>query len=164
MKRLTISCQACVETLAMLVAMAWADGHLDETERAGVLAAAGILNLSKELRDRVNDLLQKPVPVEQILFDTLSARERAFVYIAAAWMAGVDEEVDPKEEAMLDRAASLMGFSAARKAELGGIARDLEPPADGGRKWAGELERLFRAIPPRLEEHADLEEVEVVFE
>jgi len=32
--------QACVETLAMLVAMAWADGHLDETERAGVLAAA----------------------------------------------------------------------------------------------------------------------------
>jgi len=29
---------------------------------------------------------------------------------------------------------------------------------------AGELERLFRAIPPRLEEHADLEEVEVVFE
>ena len=164
MKRLTISCQACVETLAMLVAMAWADGHLDETERAGVLAAAGILNLSKELRDRVNDLLQKPVPVEEILFDTLSARERAFVYIAAAWMAGVDEEVDPKEEALLDRAASLMGFSAARKAELGAIARDLEPPAEGGRKWAGELERLFRAIPPRLEEHADLEEVEVVFE
>ncbi|HEY5240273.1 MAG TPA: DUF533 domain-containing protein [Polyangiaceae bacterium] len=164
MKRLTISCQACVETLAMLVAMAWADGHLDETERAGVLAAAGILNLSKELRDRVNDLLQKPVPVEEILFDTLSARERAFVYIAAAWMAGVDEEVDPKEEALLDRAASLMGFSTARKAELAAMARDLEPPAEGGRKWAGELERLFRAIPPRLEEQVDLEEVEVVFE
>jgi hypothetical protein len=57
-----------------------------------------------------------------------------------------------------------MGFSPARKAELGRIARDLEPPGEGGRKWAAEIERLFRAIPPRLEETADLEEVEVVFE
>src|ERR1019366_2592729 len=164
MKRLTISCQACVETLAMLVTMAWADGRLEDAEREGVLAAAGILNLSKELRDRVNDVLQKPVPVEQILFDTLSAKERAFVYVAAAWMAGVDEDVDPKEEEMMDRASSLMGFSAARKSELERIARDLEPPAEGGRKWAAEIERLFRAIPPRLEEQVDLEEVEVVFE
>jgi uncharacterized membrane protein YebE (DUF533 family) len=164
MKRLTISCQACVETLAMLVAMAWADGRLKDTERAGVLAAAGILNLSREMRDRVNDVLQKPVPVEQILFDTLSTKERAFVYVAAAWMAGVDEDVDTKEEAMLDEVAVLMGFSPARKAELGRIARDLEPPGEGGRKWAAEIERLFRAIPPRLEETADLEEVEVVFE
>ena len=164
MRRLTISCQACVETLAMLVAMAWADGRLEPAERAGVLAAAGILNLSKELRDRVNDILQKPVPVEQILFDTLSAKERAFVYVAAAWMAGVDEDVDPKEEELMERAASLMGFSAARKAELGRLARDLEPPAEGGLQWASEIERLFRAIPPRLEAPVELEEVEVVFE
>src|ERR1700677_4067432 len=117
MKRLTISCQACVETLAMLVAMAWADGRLEDKERASVLAAAGVLNLSKEMRDRVSDMLEKPVPVEQILFDTLSAKERAFVYVAAAWMAGVDDDVDPKEEELMDRAASLMGFSVARKTE-----------------------------------------------
>jgi uncharacterized membrane protein YebE (DUF533 family) len=164
MKRLTISCQACVETLAMLVAMAWADGRLEERERASVLAAAGILNLSKELRDRVKDILEKPVPVEQILFDTLSAKERAFVYVAAAWMAGVDEDVHPKEEELMARASSLMGFSPARKKELEHIARDLEPPADGGRQWASEIERLFRAIPPRLEAAVELEEVEVVFE
>lgn len=147
----------------MLVAMAWADGRLEDAERAGVLGAAGVLNLSKEMRDRLNDVLEKPVPIDQVLFETLSARDRAFAYVAAAWMAGVDEEVNPKEEEMLDRAAALLGYSAARKAELERIARDLEAPGDGGRNWAQELERLFRAIPPRLEEPTD-EEIEVVFE
>jgi uncharacterized membrane protein YebE (DUF533 family) len=164
MRRLTISGHACVETLVMLVAMAWADGRLEDAERAGVLGAADVLNLSKELRARLSDVLQRPLPVEQILFDTLSAKERAFAYIAAAWMAGVDEEVHPREEALLDSAGSLMGFSPARRAELERIARDLDPPAEGGRQWAREIERLFRAIPPRLEENVDLEEVEVVFE
>src|ERR1700733_545784 len=164
MRRLTISGHACVETLVMLVAMAWADGRLEDAERAGVLAAAGVLNLSKDLRDRLKDVLQTPLPVEEILFDTLTTKERAFVYVAAAWMAGVDEGLHPDEEKLLERAGSLMGFSVARRAHPAHIARELDPPADGGRQWAKEIERLFRAIPPRLEEEVDLEEVEVVFE
>jgi len=152
-----------VETLAVLVAVAWADGRLEESERAGVLAAAGVLNLTKELRARLNEVLAAPVPVEQILFDTLSPKDRAFAYIAAAWMAAVDEDVDPKEEELLDRMATALGFSPTRKAELERIARDLEPPPEGGRRWADEIERLFRAIPPRLEEDTG-EEIEVVFE
>ena len=148
----------------MLVTMAWADGRFEPSERAGVLAAAGVLNLSKDLRERLNDVVERPVPVDQILFDTLSVRDRAFAYVAAAWMAGVDEDIDPKEEELLDRAASILGFSPARKAELERIARDLEPAPEGGRKWAREIERLFRAIPPRLEESAEGEEIEVVFE
>src|SRR5580692_6786033 len=111
MRRLTISCQACVETLATLVTMAWADGRLEASERASVLGAADVLNLSKELRARLADVVQRPVPVDQILFDTLSLRDRAFAYVAAAWMAGVDEDVDPKEEQLLDRVASILGFS-----------------------------------------------------
>jgi tellurite resistance protein len=163
MRRLTISVQACVETLALLVTMAWADGRLHESEKAGVLGAAGVLNLTKEMRDRLNDVLKKPLSVEEVLFDTLSARDRAFAYVAAAWMAAVDGDVDPKEQALLDKAATLLGYSAARKAELETIARDIEPSGEGGRKWAQELERLFRAIPARLEE-ADPDDVEVVFE
>jgi len=163
MKRLTISGHACVETLAVLVAMAWADGRLDESERAGVNAAAGVFNLTKELRARLSDVLETPVPVDQILFDTLSPRDRAFAFIAAAWMAGVDEDIDPKEEELLDRLATTLAFAPARKAELLQIARELQPPADGGRHWASEIERLFRAIPPHLEEAAGEDEIEVVF-
>jgi uncharacterized membrane protein YebE (DUF533 family) len=147
----------------MLVTMAWADGRLAASERAGVLGAADVLNLSKDLRARLAEVVERPVPVDQILFDTLSVRDRAFAYVAAAWMAGVDEDIDPKEEELLDGASSILGFSAARKAELERIARDLEPAGQDGRNWAQEIERLFRAIPPRLEESSD-EDFEVVFE
>jgi uncharacterized membrane protein YebE (DUF533 family) len=163
MKRLTISGHACVETLALLVTMAWADGKLEDRERQSVLAAAGVLNLTKELRARLDEVLAAPVPVDHILFEALSPRDRAFAYVAAAWLAGVDEDVDPKEQELLERVATQLGYSADRRAELARIARDLEPPRDGGRQWADEIERLFRAIPPRLEEDAS-DDVEVVFE
>jgi uncharacterized membrane protein YebE (DUF533 family) len=162
MRTITISSHACAQTLEMLVAMAWADGRLEDSERAGVLAAAGMLKVSKELRARLEDMLRKPGPIDQILFDSLSVTERAFVYVAAAWIANVDEEVDPKERELLDRAASLMGFSRAYQTELEKLALDLKPPAEGGRRWADEVERLFRGIPPRLEGVSEAE-VEVVF-
>jgi uncharacterized membrane protein YebE (DUF533 family) len=162
MKRLTIGGHACVETLALLIAMAWADGRLDDKEKDGVRGAAKVLNLTKEMRDRLDLVLEKPIPVDQVLFDTLSARDRAFAYIAAAWMSGVDEEVDAKEEALLDEIGRLAGISPVRKAELERIARDLPPAKGEGRDWAEELVALFKSIPPRLEEEAS--EFEVVFE
>ena len=64
MKRLTISADACIETLALLISMAWADGRLDDNEKAGVRAASEVFNLTKELRDRLDQILQKPMPVD----------------------------------------------------------------------------------------------------
>jgi len=162
-QRLTISGHACVETLALLITMAWADGRLDDNERDGVRGASQVLNLSKALRERLDMVLEKPMKLELLLFETLSARDKAFAYVAAAWMSGVDEDVHEKEEALLDELGQLLGFDAARKAELERIARDLEPPTDGKRKWSDELVKLFRAIPPRLENAGD-EEFEVTFE
>jgi len=136
---------------------------MDRSERAGILAAADVLHLAAEARGRLEDMLQKPAPLEDIHFETLSAHERAFLFVAAVWMAGADERVAVKEQELLDRAALAMGFPRAYKLELEGLARGLEPPGDGGRNWAGELERLFRAIASRLEDAGD-EEVEVVFD
>jgi uncharacterized membrane protein YebE (DUF533 family) len=162
MKRLTISGHSCVETLALLVAMAWADGKLEEREKAGVRGAVEVLNLTKEMRARLDLVLEKPVPVDQILFDSLSARDRAFAYVAASWLSGVDEDVDEKETAMLDQVARLSNISPVRKAELDRIARDLPPPGKDGRTWADEVVTLFKSIPPRLEEEG--EELEVIIE
>jgi uncharacterized membrane protein YebE (DUF533 family) len=161
MRRLTISGQACTETLALLITMAWADGHLDESERAGVKGAAEVLNLSKELRERLELVMEKPTKLEYLLFEELTPRDKAFAYVAAAWMSNVDEDVHEKEEQMLDQLGSILGIDAVKKAELERIARDLKP-AEGGRKWADEIVTLFKAIPPRLEKTE--EEVDVVFE
>jgi uncharacterized membrane protein YebE (DUF533 family) len=158
MKRLTIGADACTETLALLVTMAWADGRLDDKEKQGVLAASEVFNLTKELRDRIEQILQRPMPVEELLFENLSSRDKAFAFVAAAWMSGVDAEVDDKEKQLLEKAADLLGLSAARKTELLQVARDLEPLRKGdGSSWTKELVALFKAIPQRLEGEGDFE-------
>ncbi len=163
MKRLTISGHTCVETLALLVAMAWADGRLEDSERASVRGAADVLNLSKALRDRLDLVLAQPVPVSQLLIEEMSTADRAFAYVAAAWMSGVDDDVDEREEAMLDEVATLFEIDVARKVELEGIARGVTVKTTGERNASEELVALFRAIPPRLQTET-LEELDVVFE
>lgn len=163
MKRLTISADACTETLALLITMAWADGRLDEQEKEGVRAAASVFNLTKELRDRVEQLLQKPIAVDELLLDELAARDKAFAYVAAAWLSGVDNEVDAKEEDLLHKLGSLLAFTDARRNELAQIARDLEPLRTDGKSWASEIVSLFKAIPARLEGTGN-EAVDVAFE
>jgi uncharacterized membrane protein YebE (DUF533 family) len=163
MKRLTISGDACIETLALLITMAWADGRLADHEREGVRAAASVFNLTKELRARLDLLLEKPIELDALLVDELGPRDKAFAYVAAAWMAGVDDELDPKEEELLHKLAALLGLTDARRQELAQIARDLEPLRKDKDSWATELVTLFKAIPARLEGDGT-ENFEVAFE
>jgi uncharacterized membrane protein YebE (DUF533 family) len=163
MKRLTISGDACIETLALLITMAWADGRLDDHEREGVRAAASVFNLTKELRERLDQLLEKPIGLDELLVDELSPRDKAFAYVAAAWLSGVDDEVDAKEEELLDKLSSTLGLTDERRNELTQIARDLEPLRKDKESWAGEIVALFKAIPSRLEGDGT-ETFEVAFE
>lgn len=163
MKRLTISGDACIETLALLITMAWADGKLDEHEKEGVRAAASVFNLTKELRARLDQLLEKPIGIDELLVDELTPRDKAFAYVAAAWMSGVDDDVDSKEEALLEKLATLLGLTAERRNELTQIARDLEPLRKDKKSWANEIVTLFKAIPARLEGDGS-ESIEVAFE
>lgn len=163
MKRLTIGGDACIETLALLITMAWADGRLADEEREGVRAAASVFNLTKELRERLDQLLERPIALEQLLVDDLRPRDKAFAYVAAAWLSGLDEVVDSKEEEMLRKVAGLFGFTQERRRELERIARDLEPLRKDKKSWATEIVALFKAIPARLEGDGT-ESYEVAFE
>ncbi|MEP7125849.1 MAG: DUF533 domain-containing protein [Byssovorax sp.] len=162
MKRLTISVHACTETLALLIAVAWADGRLDDKEREGVRGAAQALNLNKDLRDRLEQLIEKPAKVSELSLDALSPRDRAFAYVASAWMAHADGTLDPDEQALLDELGKALDFDEKRQAELMAIAEKLEPRADGERSWADEISRLFKRIPPAIEEPGG--EFDVAFE
>jgi uncharacterized membrane protein YebE (DUF533 family) len=161
MKRLTISGDVCSETLALLVAVAWADGRLDDQEKAGVRGAAQVLNLTKVMRDRIEHVLEKPAKVSDLLLEPFTARDRAFAFVAASWMAHVDGVLDPKEQVLLDEIAAALGLSKERCAELTAVAKTLEPLPAGARQWSEEITRLFKAIPPQLEETGG--EFEVAF-
>src|SRR5262245_1993360 len=118
MHRLTISVHACTETLGLLVRMAWADGRLDDNEKAGVRGAAQGFNLSKDSRDRIDSLLAQAPDTDPIQVDKLSARDRAFAFVAAAWMAHADGTLDPTEEEMLIEIGTQLDLSEARQKQL----------------------------------------------
>ena len=161
-KRLTISPDACTETLAVLITMAWADGQLEDSEKEGVRAAASVLNLSKELRDRLEQLMVNPLTVDELLFDGISPKDRAFAFVAAAWMSRVDSSVDRKEEALLEQLASMLGLSDDKRRELALIAEDLAPADHAKSDWAAEIMTIFKSIPHRLEGGDD--QFDVAFE
>lgn len=157
MKRLTISARACTEILALLVKMAWADGRLEEQEKESVRGAATIFNLTKELRERLDKILEAPIPLDQILIESLGPKDRAFAFVAAAWLSGVDEAVDPKEQELLEEVATVLHIDGDRKVELEALARDFLKEHKGSSNWADHLGTLFRAIPRRLEGDDEME-------
>lgn len=165
MTRLTISVTSCTEILAALVAFAWADGKLAEEEKEGVRGAAHVLNLTKESRARLEQMLEKPAALADAKLDGLSRRDKAFAYVAAAWMAHLDAHVDLKEEAMLGDLAKRLGVGDKERAELDALAKGLEGAGKVKNKfrWAEDVTAMFKAIPARLE-HLDEADVEVVFE
>lgn len=163
MKRLTIGVHACTETLALLIAMAWADGTLADTEKDAIRGAADVFNLPKELRQRLEDLMKNPAPIDQLLFDTVGEHDRAFAFVAATWMAGADENVDPKEEALLSALANKLSLSNEQVKDLTAIARDL-PKRGEKHPDAQEISTLFKAIPKQLHGIDESEAVELVIE
>ena len=162
MKRLTIGADACTETLALLITMAWADGRLDDNEKEGVLAAAEVFNLTKELRERLDQILQKPMPVEELLVENLSARDKAFAFVAAV----VDERrrLRGRREG---EAAPRQGRRSPRPQRGAQDRARARSPATSSRSrkgegsWTKEIVTLFKAIPQRLEGDG---EFEVAFE
>ena len=163
MKRLTLGVSACSETLALLVSMAWADGRLDEKEKAGVRGATQVFNLAKATRDRLEGMLAEKAPIDAAALGRLSSREAAFAYVAAAWMAGIDDATDAEERAVLDKVGSALHLPKERQQELEKIAGNLEPLPEGSHDWSQEITKLFKSIPPHLEGDPT-EDFEVVFE
>lgn len=162
MKRIAIGLPACAEMLAVLLAVAWADGKLLEEEKEGVRAAARVLRLPADVEGRIEALLEKPSTLAEAKVDALSARDGAFAFAAAAWLAAIDGHVDAKESAVLDELARALHMGDAQRWELEALAREVASArhADTAR-WADDFSALLRAIASRIWVGED---VEVAFE
>ncbi|MBK8937055.1 MAG: TerB family tellurite resistance protein [Polyangiaceae bacterium] len=150
MSRLTIRVEACTEILAILITMAWADGKLEDKEKASIRSAATVLNLTKDLRSRLDKMLESPIPLDQVLVQNLGAHDRAFAYVAAVWQMGVDGDNDPREKDRLRELRALLEVDVKRASELEKFAQELGRPHEK-HGWAHDLAALFKAIPHRLD-------------
>ena len=142
--------------------MAWADGRLDDREKKGVRGAAEVLNLSKELRGRLEHLLSNPSEFGDLIFDTLSPREKAFAYVAALGWRTSTRRSTRKNARCSTRWPRPRASTTTRSAQLEAVAKSLEALPEGAPGWSEQITKLFRAIPPGLEEPGG--EFEVVFE
>jgi uncharacterized membrane protein YebE (DUF533 family) len=162
MKRLTIQVSACVEAMGVLIQMAWADGRLDDREKDGVRGAAKVLNLPADYRARLEQQLEAPGKLDDLHLLKLTTRERAFAFVAAAWMAQVDEVLDPKEKDLLSRLGDKLQFTPEQQQTYSNMATSLQPLPSGVASWSDQITRLFKTIPAELEEPGGA--FEVVFE
>lgn len=163
MKRLTIGTRACTEILALLIHVAWADGKLADAEKSGIRAASSVFNLSKEQRARLDELMAAKIEIDAVLVEQLSTHEKAYAYVAAVWMTGIDDDVDEAEKGALDQVGDRLALDPDRRIGLAAIAKDLLHLRKGKHDWAGDLGTLFRSIPKRLEP-AGGDEIEVAFD
>jgi uncharacterized membrane protein YebE (DUF533 family) len=145
--------------MGLLLAMAWADGTLQDEEKRGIRDAASTLNLPKEFRERLEKLMLQAPPLGEMKLDELTTREREFAFVASAWMANVAAGIDEREEALLRGIGDKLGLSEARQGDLAGLALDLPPPVEG-ESWSDGLVQLFKAIPAKVEPSEEGAEVD----
>lgn len=159
MRRLTIGVAACTEVMGLLVTMAWADGELQDEEKTGIRSAADTLNLNQELRDRLEGFMEEAPLPSDLSLDTLGKRDAEFAYVAAAWLARVDDSVEEEEWDLLAEIGEVFEMDVNRREELTQLALELDAPADGD-NWSSGIVELFKTIVNTVEH----EEVELAFE
>ena len=131
-----------------LVAMAWADTHLDRAEILAVHAAGELL----QLPDDALDTLDEGAPsVDSVANPELSAAERRLVYLCAAWLATIDGREAPSEERLLGRLGEALEIGATDATALRDEARQLHLTTSPTVPWWEEIEGLIERAASLLE-------------
>ncbi len=89
------------EVFLMLLAVGWADGQLDDTERDAVLAAAEAEGLNPDDLEGLRRASRERVELDTIDVSRLRNHERQYVYAVARWIAMLDGEITEREAAAL---------------------------------------------------------------
>ena len=96
--------------LGVAIAMANADGVIDEQEMELIELLTNQLGLEGEARDEVLEMMHSPPGLEDIARWSVTDQDRLNIYTVALSMAEVDGHVAPEELVMLEQLAILLGL------------------------------------------------------
>lgn len=97
--------------LGVAIAMAHADGVIEDRELALIDTLERELELSDSARAEVEQMIKHAPTAEDIARWCVTDRDRLDIYAVALQMAEADKRVVEQEEALLDQLATLLGLS-----------------------------------------------------
>lgn len=126
-----------------LVAMAWADAHLQREEILAVQAAGRVLHLPEDALDALD---AGPPPIDDIVGADLTDADRRVVYTCAAWLARVDDREDSSEAQLLDALREGFGLADEDARTLRDDAHMLHVTTPSSTPWWQEIELLIERV------------------
>ena len=112
--------------LGAAVAMATADGVLDDKEQAFIEFLCDRLGLAGEARAEVELMLREPPSPEQIAEWSITAQDRLAIYGLAMRMSEADGALEPQEITMLEQLATVLKLTPEDVERAGELARAAE--------------------------------------
>lgn len=126
-----------VAMLKSMISAAYADGHVDDTEREAIYGAVDRLSFDAEGKALVFDLLRNPAPLAEIAGYAQNGEQASALYVASLMAIDPDEPVEQRYLADLAAAMNLpTGLKAQIEVEALGEALPM-PQETGGRLSSG---------------------------
>jgi tellurite resistance protein len=110
--------------LKSLVAVAWADGKVEEGESGVIEGLLSGFDASDTEEAEILEYAKTRRSLEDIPLDVLTEEDRELLVSNAALLTHADGEQSESEKALLDKLIDMLGFSAADGAKLVEAARD----------------------------------------
>jgi len=100
----------------VMMRMAWADGSLAKEEVLVMEIASEALKLDMTREEVTKELNRGPIPLKD--FEHLEIQDRELIYMCAAWLASVDDDIAEDEIELLDVIREGLHLSTAQATEL----------------------------------------------
>jgi uncharacterized membrane protein YebE (DUF533 family) len=98
-----------------MIAAAAADGHIDQQEQQRIFRTIEQMEMSTEMKGVIFDLLQRPVPLDELAGADLSMEQKSELYLASCLIVDVDHR---EERLHLDRLAAALQLPGELAAQL----------------------------------------------
>jgi uncharacterized membrane protein YebE (DUF533 family) len=134
-----------------LATIAWADGHLDQSEREGILRSARSSGWTDDSVASLDEALKSPVALDSLDVRKLSALDRVFVYATGEWLARIDGHLDPKEEVALKALGTFLMLSPAVQERARTAALEVAALPSGNRPDKYDLVKLRQVLQLRMQ-------------